>query len=176
LIDAPWRGKLGRGANSANSHGGNINTAHLLVFTLDGERYALALEHVSRVVRAAALTPLPQAPEIVLGILDLQGEIIPVIDLRRRFRLPERPIGCEDQFVVARTGLLNVALVVDGTQGVLDLTDLELIRPEEIVAGTEYLSGVTRTAEGLVLIHDLDRLLFPDEALRISQALEEAQR
>lgn len=150
-----------------------IKTPHLLIFALDGQRYALRLENVTRVIRAAALTPLPQAPEIVLGILDLQGDVIPVINLRKRFRLPERAVCSEDQFVVARAGKLTLALAVDGTEGVVEQSDQEVIQPEAIIAGTEYLSGVTRTADGLVLIHDLENLLFPSEEELIAQALEQ---
>lgn len=153
-------------------HGGtSINSAHLLIFALDGLRYALPLHKVSRVVRAAALTPLPKAPDIVSGILDLQGEIIPVINLRRRFRLPEKPISCDDQFVIARTPRLTVALAVDGTLGVTELSGQAVVEPEAIVEGTGYLAGVTRTADGLVLIHDLDTLLFPAEEELLSNAL-----
>ncbi|WP_275423375.1 chemotaxis protein CheW [Geomonas subterranea] len=142
------------------------------MFALDGQRYALKLDQVTRVIRAAALTPVPHAPDIVLGVLDLQGEVIPVINLRRRFRLPERNIGCEDQFVVARTGRLALALHVDATEGVCELAAGALLPADDIVPGTGYLAGVTRTADGLVLIHDLDTLLFPDEEAQIRAVLE----
>lgn len=148
-----------------------IDSSHLLIFALEGQRYALPLAAVIRVVRAAALTPLPKAPEIVLGILDLHGEIIPVINLRKRFRLPERPICCEDQFLVARTPRFPVALAVDSTQGVAQRDPEAVVEPGEIVPGTGYLCGVTRSADGLVLIHDLGTLLFPDEEQQIEKAL-----
>lgn len=151
--------------------GGAINSLHLLIFVLDGQRYALPLDRVSRVVRAAALTQLPHAPDIVLGILDLQGDVVPVINLRKRFSLPEKDIGCDDQYVIARTPRLVVALSVDGTQEVIELCRDAVIEPESIVAGTGYLAGVTRTADGLVLIHDLDTLLFADEEALIEKAL-----
>jgi purine-binding chemotaxis protein CheW len=150
---------------------GSIVSTHLLIFALEGQRYALPVAAVVRVVRAAALTPLPSAPEIVLGILDLQGEIIPVINLRKRFRLPERPIGCDDQFLVVRTSSFPVALAVDDTQEVVQLDQEAVVQPEEIVPGTDYLSGVTMSEGELVLIHDLDTLLFPDEEQQIAKAL-----
>lgn len=126
---------------------------------------------MSRVVRAAALTPLPEAPEIVHGILDLQGVVIPVINLRKRFRLPEREIGPDDQYVVAKSRVRTLALAVDTALEVMELTGREVVEPADIVAGAGYLAGVTRNAEGLVLIHDLDTLLFPAEEELISKAL-----
>jgi purine-binding chemotaxis protein CheW len=128
---------------------------------------------VERVVRAAAITPLPKAPEIVLGVLDLQGQVIPVIDLRKRFRLPEREIGISDQFVVARAKLRTVALLVDSTESVLEETGEALITPGQILNGTGFLEGVTRTEQGLVLIHDLATLLFPEEEELLMRALEQ---
>lgn len=150
---------------------GTIDPTHLLIFALDGQRYALPVAAVDRVVRAAALTPLPKAPDIVLGVLDLQGEIIPVINLRKRFRLPERPIGCDDHFLVARTRKFPVALAVDSTHEVVQLHPETVVTPEAIVPGTGHICGVTRDADGLVLIHDLDTLLFPDEERQIEKAL-----
>lgn len=153
-----------------------ITRSHLLIFTLEGLRYALRLDAVEKVVRAAAITPLPHAPEIVLGILDLQGQIIPVINLRKRFRLPEREISSEDQFIVARTEKLTLALAVDCADGVLEQIDHAVTAPEEIVTGTLFLEGVTRTEAGLILIHDLERLLFHAEEELLAQALEQVQR
>jgi purine-binding chemotaxis protein CheW len=150
-----------------------IPTTHLLIFNLDEQRYGLRLSAVERVVRAAAITPLPQAPDLVLGILDLQGEVIPVINLRKRFRLPERETRSDDQFIVARTGTIRLALLVDSTEGVLELSDLTLTAPDRIVTGLNYLEAVTRTAEGLILIHDLETLLFPAERELIIAALEQ---
>lgn len=143
----------------------------MLIFTLDQQRYALRLEHVERVIRAAAVTPLPRAPHPVLGILDLQGRVLPVVDLRLRFGLPTRALRCSDQFVVARAGALSVALAVDGTESVHEAASQEIVAPADIVAGTEFLEGVTRTGDGLVLIHDLGTLLFPDEERALVEAL-----
>ena len=131
---------------------------------------------MQRVVRAAAITPLPQAPEIVLGILDLQGQVIPVINLRKRFRLPERELSCEDQFVVARSGALTLALVVDGTESVMEQTELPVIAPDDILTGMAFLEGVTSTDQGLILIHDLETLLFAAEEELLARALEQMQR
>ena len=153
--------------------GDRITIPNLLIFTLDRQRYALRLETVAKVVRAAAITPLPDAPDIVLGILDLQGEVIPVINLRKRFRLPESGIRSEDQFVIARTKTLTLALVVDGVDSVMEQADRAVIPPDHIMTGLGYLKGVTSMPEGLVLIHDLESLLFAAEEELLAQALEQ---
>lgn len=129
---------------------------------------------VTRVIRAAAPTPLPQAPDVVLGVLNLHGEVIPVINLRKRFRLRERAVGCDDQFIIARTGTLTLGLAVDATEGVVE-PSTGILDPAWIVSKTEQLAGVLRTAEGVVLIHDLEALLFPAEEAQIARALEQVQ-
>jgi len=131
---------------------------------------------VAKVVRAAAITPLPQAPEIVLGVLDLQGEVIPVINLRRRFRLPERRLRPDDHLLIARSSTRTLALVVDVAEEVREARELEVKAPEEVVAGLEFVQGVASTEDGIVLIHDLERLLFPAEEELLSRALGEVSR
>ena len=143
----------------------------LLLFSLDNRQYALPLPFVERVVRAAALTPLPKAPAIVLGILDLAGRVVPAVDPRRRFRLPERELRPSDQFIIAQSRSLTLALVVDGTLGVIPEPAPEETQADAIPPGTEYVAGVTRTADGLVLIHDLDSFLSLAEEAALADAL-----
>lgn len=120
-------------------------------------------------IRAAAVTPLPKAPSIVMGVLDLQGQVIPVFNVRRRFALPERELLPEDQFVIARAGGRTVALAVDEACDVV--AGEERVPAAAIHEEAGYLSGVLRTAAGLVLIHDLDAFLSQDEEAVLEAAL-----
>ncbi len=151
-----------------------IKTPFLLRFTLDEQHYALRLEAVQRTIRAAAITLVPNAPDIVLGILDIHGEVIPVINVRKRFKLPERAIRPEDRFIIARARSLTVALVVDAADMVMEAQEHGVVLSDDILAGMEYVAGVTRTEEGIVLIHDLDTFLSLGEERLLSEALEQA--
>ncbi|GFO69807.1 chemotaxis protein CheW [Geomonas limicola] len=157
----------------ATSEVSPIDAAQLLIFSLAQRRYALRVATVDRVVRAVAVTPLPKAPEIVLGVFDLHGQAVPLIDLRRRFGLEPRKLRTSDQFVIARAGSLTVALAVDGTESVQEVLPEAIEKAQGIVSGTEFIEGVTRNEDGLLLIHDLETLLFPDEARELARALEE---
>jgi purine-binding chemotaxis protein CheW len=148
---------------------------HLLIFTLDGQRYALPLDKVERVVRAAAITPLPAAPDVVLGVLDIRGEVVAVINLRKRFRHLEREVRGDDQFVIARSRGLTLALAADSAVSVVEQSERAVTAPDEILAGLGYLQGVTRTPDGLVLIHDLESLLSVPEEELLVQALEQVK-
>jgi purine-binding chemotaxis protein CheW len=129
---------------------------------------------VERVVRVVEVTPLPQAPDIVLGVVNVQGRVIPVVNPRRRFRLPERDIALSDQLVIAHTTRRPVALVVDAVTGVLEYSGREAVGARDIVPGMEYVEGVVKLADGLVLIHDLDRFLSLDEVTALDRAIESA--
>lgn len=144
----------------------------LFVFTLDGQRYALPLPAVDRVVRMVAITPLPNAPDIVLGVVNFQGRVIPVINMRRRFCLPEREIALTDQLVVAHTVRRPVALAADAVLDVIACPAQSLIAAEEVLPNIEYVEGVVKLADGLILIHDLDKFLSLEEENFLAQALE----
>jgi purine-binding chemotaxis protein CheW len=149
--------------------------SHLVVFTLDEERYALPLDSVERIVRAAAVTPLPKAPEIVFGIIAVRERIIPVVNVRKRFRLPEREIGPADQFIIARARSLTVALAVDTARNVMELPEAGAVAPDAIMTGMEYVAGVAKTADGMVLIHDLDAFLSLAEENALAEALRQGE-
>jgi purine-binding chemotaxis protein CheW len=145
-------------------------TAQWVVFGLDTGRYAISLAAVDRIVRAVHVTPLPLAPGIVLGAINVEGCVLPVLNIRRRFRLPERNINLADHFLIARTAQRRVVLVIDAAQGVLEHPSTAVIDVESIAPGLAHIRGVITLEDGLVLIHDLEQFLSPDE----SHALDEA--
>jgi purine-binding chemotaxis protein CheW len=142
----------------------------LVVFTLDGQ-YALHLRNVERVVRAAEVTPLPRSPNIVLGVIDAQGSILPVVNVRRRFRLMEREMEPTDRLIIARTSQRRVALLVDSVTGVIERSKDDVVPADAIVPRTEYVEGVTTLDENILLIHDLDGFLSLDEEGTLDDAL-----
>lgn len=155
----------------------DITGSRWVLFALDGRRFALPLESVERIVRAAEVTPLTLAPPPVLGALDVGGKILPVFDLRSRFGLPVRRVGIDDQFIIARTTRRRVVLAVDGALGVVEHEN-ELMPAGAIAPDLRHLRGVISLADGLVLIQDLERLLSPEESSALDGALraEESRR
>ncbi|HEV8430053.1 MAG TPA: chemotaxis protein CheW [Pyrinomonadaceae bacterium] len=143
----------------------------LTVFRLDEQRYAVPLTSVERVVRAAELTLLPNAPGIVLGIIDVSGSVLPVINLRRRFDLPEREIRADDHFLIARLERRTVVLPIDEAEGVIDVAAAEIVNAGQIAKGIRQFSGVAKLADGLVLIHDLESFLSLDEERILDEAM-----
>lgn len=147
--------------------------SQLVIFRLDDRRYALPLSVVERVIRAVEITPLPKAPEIVLGVINLRGRIIPVVNLRRRFRLPERDLRLSDHFIIALTSRRVIALVVDAVTAVMECPGEAVTPAGDVLPHLEYVAGVVALADGLVLIHDLDQFLSLDEEEALHRALSE---
>ena len=143
----------------------------LVVFALEDQRYALHLSAVERIVRAVEMTPLPKAPEIVIGVINLQGRIIPVINIRKRFHLSEREMELSDQLIIANTARRTVALVVDTVDGVIGRLSEEVTPADQVLPRIEYVEGIVKLENGLVLIHDLDKFLSIDEGTKLDEAL-----
>ncbi len=143
----------------------------LVVFTLDTQRYAIRLSAVEQVVHAVEVTPLPKSLDIVLGVVNVQGQIVPVIDIRKRFRLPEREIALHNQLILARTSKRSVAIIVDTVNGIEEHRDRDSVAADKILPHMEYLEGIVKMENGLILIHDLDRFLSLEEESALSGAL-----
>jgi len=150
---------------------GNID---LVVFTLDENRFALKLAAVERVVRVVEFTPLPKAPDIVLGIIAVQGGIIPVIDIRKRFRFPERETQLNDRLVIARTAKRSVALLADDVTGVMACPKERIVEAGKVVSGMAFVEGIVKIDAGMILIHDLDAFLSLNEENMLDDALRES--
>ena len=149
-------------------------TNQYLVFILDGQRYALHLAAVDRVVRMVRITPISTAPEILLGVVNRGGVVIPVMDVRRRFNLPEREISLSDRLIFARTTRTKrrfVALVADTVTGVIECLEHSLISAERILPELAHIEGVIKLADGLILIHNLDKFLSIEEEAAVDMAL-----
>jgi purine-binding chemotaxis protein CheW len=137
-------------------------------FELAGEHYALETRHVREVVRLTDLTPVPAAPPILVGVLNLRGEILAVFDLRRFFGLPEGDATEQARVLVLGHERAEFGILADAVQEVQRLRTDEVLEPPATVAGVgrEYVRGVTGAAlivlDGAVLFQD--RRLFIDQA------------
>ena len=149
-----------------------MNTSSsLVIFTLDEHSYALHLPAVERALRMVEISPLPKAPEIVLGVINVQGRIVPVFNVRKRFRLPERETSPSDQLIVAQTSRRTVAMLADAVSGVVAYPEQQVIAAERILPGLEYVEGVAKLEGGMILIHDLDKFLSLEEETTLDNAL-----
>ncbi len=146
-------------------------TAQWVVFGLDARRIAVPLVAVERVVRAVQITPLPQAPGMVIGVINVAGAVLPVMNVRRKFGLPGREITPDDHFLIASTARGRIVLVIDTTHGVVEHPATTALHGTRFQTDTDHITGALALPDGLVLIHDLDRFLLPQEAHELDEAL-----
>ena len=135
----------------------------LVVLEIAGHRVGVCVSAVARVVHAVEITALPEVPEIVMGVINVEGRVVPVINVRRRFHFPEREVDPADFFVLARTSHREVALPVDRVIGVDACSAADVTGSDEILPGLNFIEGVVRREDGLILIHDLEKFLTFDE-------------
>ena len=153
-----------RGASPASA------SHSLVVFQLDDRRYALRLSAVERVLPAVEIVPLPQVPAIVRGVINVEGRIIPVVDIRARFSLPPRALALSDHLLIAQTQRRPVALVVDAVIGVTEID--QIVATERFADHAAYIEGVATLNGDLIVIHDLDTFLSTTESAAREAALQ----
>jgi purine-binding chemotaxis protein CheW len=130
-------------------------------FSLGGQCYGIDVLRVQEVIRYQETTRVPLAPPVVRGLINLRGQIVTAIDLRRRLDFPDRPTGEAPVNVVVRTDDGAVSLLVDEIGDVLAASERDYEQPPESLHGTarELIRGAYKLTDRLLLVLDLDRLL-----------------
>jgi purine-binding chemotaxis protein CheW len=157
-------------------------TLALLVFKVDDQLYGLPVISVVRIIEMVTITPLPGAPEVIEGIINLHGKAVPIMNLRRSFNLPPCSYGLHTPIILV--DLIShdyiLGLIVDTVEDVLEVSvdDLELtetIVPTELVtqmaARAAYLAGVAKVDWRLILVLNVQALLSPTVQGQLSRVL-----
>jgi purine-binding chemotaxis protein CheW len=144
----------------------------LLVFSIDGKRYAIHLQAVVRVVPAVEITPLTEGPDIVSGVFNAQGQVIPLLNIRKKFKLQERAIDLDDNIVIVKGSKWTVAFAVDSTEGVIERRHEEIIPAENILPDMGYTEGVLKIHDDLVFLYDIDKALSSEEKGKLEAVME----
>ena len=92
-----------------------------------------------------------------MGVINLAGQVVPVVNIRRRFRLPEKELSLDDQLIIAKTARRTVALLVDSASSLVEVSASDAIHASKILSRIDYIDGVAKLEDGMILIHDLDK-------------------
>jgi purine-binding chemotaxis protein CheW len=149
----------------------HVSKDQIVVFTLDEQLFALPLIAVVRVIHAVEIRHLPKAPEIISGIINVRGLIIPVVDIRKRLGMIEHEIDPDNRLILADTGKRVVAVLADSVTGVIDLEPEQHELAKNSAPLAEHISGFAKTIDGLVLIYDLAGFLNLDEEKNLDLAM-----
>ena len=143
----------------------------LLGFHLGDVRYALDVRWVRRALRTVAVSPLPAAPSIVTGVINVTGRILPVVDLRARLGLPSREPALEDRLLWVESDGRELLLPVDQVDTVQRFSHDTIVKATDIPDASPLLQGIVRLPDGLMFIQDLTRLLDLPEREALDHAL-----
>ncbi len=142
-----------------------------LTFEVADRRLGLSAKALREVVRAVAIAALPKAPPIVEGVINLRGTLVPVLDVRRRFGLPPAPVTPEQHLLIAHAGERLVALRVDRALELVGVDEHAIESAASVAPGAEYVAGIAKLPDGLLVIHDLETFLSLDEARQLDVAV-----
>ncbi len=143
----------------------------VLVFEIEGHRYGLPTADVQELLRAVTVVPLPQAPAMIEGVINVRGHIVPVVDLRKRFHLPAKAAESTDHIILAWAGKQSVALRVDRATDLLEFSERDVEEASGVVPGAEYIAWIAKLSDDLVLIYDLRTFLSREESAALEDAL-----
>ena len=139
----------------------------LLVFRIDGCEHALAVEQVVEVLRMVAATRLPDAPPWVVGVINVRGRVIPLIDVRARLGARGLEPEPSTSVIVVQTDQVVAGLVVDEVVEVLAVRHDAIERPDQVTAAARALSGVARHRDRLIPVLDPERICEGSTDLRL---------
>ena len=150
---------------------GHTGSMQLVSFKLGDETFGIEITKIREIILVGEITRVPETPHYIKGLINLRSSVIPVIDLRARFSLAENELTQESRIMVLHVGSRMIGIVVDSVNEVLRVIRQEIspAPPTVTSSGNEYMTGLVRLKEDLLILLDVDRL-FGDE----SQALAEA--
>jgi len=137
----------------------------LVIFTLAGESFGLPIDRVESIIKPQAITVVPHARPYVVGVTNLRGTVLPVIDLRRRFRLTTAEQTEDQRIVVVLFNDEKIGLMVDSVTQVLRLPQAAIEPPPPIVTAfvhSAFVTGIAKVDERLVILLDLEKVLLPE--------------
>ncbi len=140
-------------------------------FSLAKEEYAIEILKVKEIILVEGITRVPQMPDYIEGIINLRGDVVPVLDLRKRFGLSNIEINEETRIIVSRMEKRIIGLIVDSVSQVMKIPNADIQEPPDTIAGLagEYLTGVGKVAERMIMMLDIEKVLTVHETLALKQ-------
>lgn len=163
--------------NSNQSEMHETKLAQLVSFKVCNEEFGIDILQVQEIIRMLPITIMPAAPDFVKGVIDLRGEVIPIIDMRKRFKIPPIPYDNETRIIVVHTHELTVGFIVDAVCEVIRIHESDIEKPPSVVDGdgANYIRGVSKLEKGLLILLDISALVsleFLQETLENIESLQ----
>jgi len=138
-------------------------------FHLGSEEYGVDISQVQEIIRMVEITHVPRAPRFMEGVINLRGQLIPIIDLRTRFAMPRADHTKSTRIVVTEIGSKKVGIIVDSVSEVINIPLEQVEDAPDMIAGvgTEYIQGVGKVHERLIILLDLTMVMTGEEKAQL---------
>jgi purine-binding chemotaxis protein CheW len=145
---------------------GSRGTMQLVSFRLDKEEYGIEITRVREIILMGEITRVPETPPHIKGLINLRSTVIPIVDLRLRFGLPEEAPTDHTRIMVVNVAGKTIGIVVDAVSEVLRISAEQIAPPPPTVAGlnNEYLTGLVKLDDRMLILLDIDKVVGRGEA------------
>lgn len=142
-----------------------------LIFSIGKEEYGIEIRYVIEIVGIQTITAVPELESYIKGVINLRGKIIPVMDVRIRFKKEERSYDDRTCIIVVEIGDISVGLIVDRVSEVLIIPEDQIVPPPDMNTGAKnrYISAIGKTENGVKLLIDCGKLLNDDDIDAINE-------
>jgi purine-binding chemotaxis protein CheW len=160
--------------HTAGEGGQELSEVQLVTFMLGAEEYGVPISQIQEIDRLAKITKVPKAAEFIEGITNLRGEVIPVLDTRKRFELEIKPPDDRTRIIIVDLGGVKTGLVVDSVREVLNLARKDIAPPPEAISSgidQQFISGIGKVDAGkrMIVLLDVEKILSRREQARLSE-------
>ncbi|MBN2712304.1 MAG: purine-binding chemotaxis protein CheW [Planctomycetes bacterium] len=145
-----------------------------LTFHISGQDYGIEIRYVTEIVGIQKITEVPDMPDFVKGVINLRGSVIPVMDVRLRFRMKPRDYDDRTCVIVVRLEETSVGMVVDTVNEVVDIPDESISPPPKVSSGpgSRFILGMGKIEDQVKILLDVNKLLFEEELQKITEMSE----
>lgn len=149
-----------------DSKGEGLKSSQIVTFKLAAEEYGVDITKVQEIILLGDITRVPEVPEFIEGVINLRGNVIPIVDLRKRFRLKQIDRNEETRIIVVNVKSKVIGIVVDAVNEVLRIGQSEIEPPPATISGVgkEYLKGLVKLDKRLLILLDIESILTLEDA------------
>lgn len=144
-----------------------------LTFMIENENYGIEIKYVTEIIVMQEITTVPNLPQYIIGIINLRGTIVPVMDVRLRFKKEAKKYSDRTCIIVTEINEICVGLIIDAVSEVLTINNENIVPPPDIKTGfnTRYIKGIGKVGNCIKLLIDCNKLLNDEEINEINNII-----
>lgn len=148
-------------------------THRYLIFVIDKQYYAFPITELREIIEIQEVSPVPEFPSYAKGIINIRGDIVPVIDVRLRFKKPEVEYTSRTCIIIVNSGSLNIGFIVDCVDEVIDIKGDDISPAPKLTSrAAKYVSGIGKVENKLIIVLDAEYLISDEDHTLFTQYLE----